>query len=170
MTVGCSLTWSDISARPFWCDWGMCSHLIRYKGWCHSLGEWRHLVSYQEPSVLDWEPFWHGERIKFLTWSNVRAGPFWHDGGCVPLMVRCECWACLSDMVLDVFLPWSDVRAGPLWHDGGCVPLMVRCEYWVCHSDMGAGRSLPWSDISVGRAFMTGSYISVEEDEYLPRG
>ena len=24
-------------------------------------------------------------------------------------MVICECWTCLSDMVVDVFLPWSDV-------------------------------------------------------------
>ena len=32
MTMGCSITWSDMSAWPFWCDWGMCSHLIRYKG------------------------------------------------------------------------------------------------------------------------------------------
>ena len=24
-------------------------------------------------------------------------------------MVRCECWACLSDMMVDVFLSWSDV-------------------------------------------------------------
>ena len=31
---------------------------------------------------------------------------------CVPPMVRCECWACLSNMVVDVFLPWSDVSAG----------------------------------------------------------
>ena len=27
-------------------------------------------------------------------------------------MVRCECWAFLSDMVVDVFLPWSDVSVG----------------------------------------------------------
>ena len=47
-------------------------------------------------------------------------------------MVRCECWACLSDMVVDVFLPWSDV--------------------------------------SVGKDFLTGSNISAEEDEDLPRG
>ena len=31
--------------------------------------------------------------------------------GCVPPMVRCEYWACLYDMVLDVFLSWSDVSA-----------------------------------------------------------
>ena len=24
MTVGCSLTWSDVSAWPFWCDWAIC--------------------------------------------------------------------------------------------------------------------------------------------------
>ena len=27
-------------------------------------------------------------------------------------MVRCECWACLFDMVVDVFLPWLDVSVG----------------------------------------------------------
>ena len=27
-------------------------------------------------------------------------------------MVRCECWACLSDMMVDVFLLWSDVSVG----------------------------------------------------------
>ena len=32
--------------------------------------------------------------------------------GLVPIMVRCECWVCLFDMVLDVFLSWSDVSAG----------------------------------------------------------
>ena len=50
-TVRCSLTWSDVSAWPFWCNWGIGSHLIKYKGWCHSLGEWRHLISYQKISV-----------------------------------------------------------------------------------------------------------------------
>ena len=24
----------------------------------------------------------------------------------------CECWACLSDMMVDVFLSWSNVSAG----------------------------------------------------------
>ena len=32
--------------------------------------------------------------------------------GCVPPMVRCECWVCLSNMVVDVFLPLSDVSVG----------------------------------------------------------
>ena len=44
--------------------------------------------------------------------------------GCVPPMVRCECWVCLSD--LDVFLPWSDVSAGQ------------ACLTWF----------IPWLDIS----------------------
>ena len=38
--------------------------------------------------------------------------------GCVPPMVRCECWERLSDMVL------------------GCVPPMVRCKCWVGLSNM----------------------------------
>ena len=37
MTVRCVLTWLDMSAWPFWCDWGMCSHLIKYKGCFHSV-------------------------------------------------------------------------------------------------------------------------------------
>ena len=31
--------------------------------------------------------------------------------GCIPPMFRCECWVCLSNMVLDVFLPWSAVSS-----------------------------------------------------------
>ena len=37
--------------------------------------------------------------------------------GCVPPMVRCECWACLSDMVV------------------GSVPPMFRYKCWVGYSD-----------------------------------
>ena len=32
-------------------------------------------------------------------------------------MVRCECWASLSDMV-DVFIPWSDVSVGRAFRTG----------------------------------------------------
>ena len=32
-------------------------------------------------------------------------------------MVRCECWACLSDMV-DVFIPWSDISTGQAFLNG----------------------------------------------------
>ena len=39
--------------------------------------------------------------------------------GLVPLMVKCECWACLSDMYVV------------------CVPHMVRCKCWAGHSDLG---------------------------------
>ena len=31
---------------------------------------------------------------------------------CVPPMVRCECWACHSDMGAGRALPWSDISAG----------------------------------------------------------
>ena len=79
----------------------------------------------------------------FWTWSNVSVEPFWQDEvgckcrafltrwgwmwvldlsdmgfGCVPAMVRCECWACLFDMVLE------------------CVPPMVKCKCWAGISDM----------------------------------
>ena len=116
MTMGCSLTWSDISAGPFWCDWGICSHLIRYKGCCHSV-----MVRGLVPSMSDVsaEPFWYDCRIDSYmirykgyfhslnggTWSvtrnpqsrteclsdesrsNVSVVPFWW------VKVRCECWS-----------------------------------------------------------------------------
>ena len=102
MTMGCSLTWSDMSAWPFWCDWGMCSHLIRYKGCFHSLGEWRHLVSYQEPSTVE--------------------SPFDMVAGCVPPMVKCK-YRSLLTWLRDVFPQWLDVSAEPFWHGCGmCSP------------------------------------------------
>ena len=52
----------------------------------------------------------------------------------------------------------------------GCVPPMVRCECWVCLSNMVVDVFLAWSDVSAGRAFLTGSGISVEEDEDLHGG
>ena len=72
MTVRCVLTWSDVSAWPLWCDWGIGSHLIRYKGWFHSLGEWRHLVSYQ---VTQSRTGGHSDVTIGLvpTWSDIRA-------------------------------------------------------------------------------------------------
>ena len=32
--------------------------------------------------------------------------------GCVPPMVRCECWVFPFDMMVVVFLSWSDVSVG----------------------------------------------------------
>ena len=57
--------------------------------------------------------------------------------GCVPPMVICECWACLSDMVLDVFLSWSDLS------DGHAI--------LTCMVDV----FLAWLDISIGRSILT---------------
>ena len=44
------------------------------------------------------------------------------------------------------------------------------CESWACLCDVVVDVLLPWSDVSVGRAFLTGSDISVEEDEYVHGG
>ena len=33
-------------------------------------------------------------------------------------MLICECWAFLSDMVVDVFLPWSNVSDGRAFMTG----------------------------------------------------
>ena len=40
----------------------------------------------------------------------------------------------------------------------------------LCLSNMVVDVFLPWLDVSAGQAFLTRSYISVEEDEELPRG
>ena len=45
-------------------------------------------------------------------WSDVSARPFLQGCGMCYRMVICECWACLSNMVLDVFLSWLDVGVG----------------------------------------------------------
>ena len=63
----------------------------------------------------------------------------------------CECWAFLTYMI-------------------GFAPLIVRCAWWACLSDMVLDVFLSWSNESVGWAFLPGLDISVEEDEYLPRG
>ena len=85
--VRCVLTWSDISTE------------------CHSLGEWRHLVSYQEfvQSGNDTQP-----GVESL--SDMMCDEF-------PIMVRCKCRAFLT-WILDVFLSWSNVSVDPFWH--GC--------------------------------------------------
>ena len=49
--------------------------------------------------------------------------------GLVPLIVRCECWPCLSDMVVDVFLPWSDVSAGRAFLTGLDILSVEEDEY-----------------------------------------
>ena len=46
---------------------------------------------------------------------------------------------------------------------------MVKCECLACLSDM-VDVFIPWSYVSAGRAFLTGSDISVEEDEDLHEG
>ena len=51
MTVGCVLTWLDISAGPFWCDCRMCSHMIRYKCWRPFFG--RMEAPSQLPGILN---------------------------------------------------------------------------------------------------------------------
>ena len=52
-----------------------------------------------QPSVSD-EPFRH-----WLT--GVSVGPFWQCCGRCSHMVRCECWACLSDMTIGLVRTWT---------------------------------------------------------------
>ena len=59
---------------------------------------------------------------------------------------------------------------GPFSRGGRCYPPMVVCECWVCLPYMVVDVFLPWSDLSVRQAFLTGSDISVEEDEDLHGG
>ena len=57
-------------------------------------------------------------------------------------MVKCECWACLSDMVVDVFLPWSDVSVG--WAFMTRSDISVGWDFLTSKLDL----FLPWSNIS----------------------
>ena len=137
LTMGCSLTWSDMSEWSFWCDWGMCSHLIRYKGWCHYLGEWRYLVSYQEYSVWDWGPFWCDCRIGSYmiryrgychslnggTWSVTRKNQSIIEGH--------------SDMTVRCVLTWLDMSAWPFWCDWGMCSHLIR--YKGCFHPLNGG-------------------------------
>ena len=88
MTIGCSLTWSDVSTWPFWCDWGMCFHLIWYKGCCHSLNGGTWSVSRKAQSGTER----HSDMTVgcVLTWSDMSDGPFWR------VKVRCKGWAILT--------------------------------------------------------------------------
>ena len=102
--VGCVPTWSDISTE------------------CHSLGEWRHLFSYQE-------------FVQSGTDTQLGVGIL-SDMMCeenFPIMVRCKGRAILS-WWKDWFLPcqiWvlshSDVTVGlvPTWSD-----ISVECRSW----------------------------------------
>ena len=69
------------------------------------------------------------------------------------------------------FLPrGSDESMSPSNMVIGLVPPMVICECWACLSNMVVDVFLPWLDVSARRAFLTGSDISVEEDEDLHGG
>ena len=113
---------------PFWHDCRIGSYMIR----C----ECRSLLTY----MLDWflacadvraEPFrtcmldWFLACVEckcrafltwmldwFLSWSDVSVGPFWQGCGIGSHMVRCECWACLFDMIIGLVPTWSDISAG----------------------------------------------------------
>ena len=45
-------------------------------------------------------------------WLDISDKPFWFDYRIGSYIIKCECWVCLSDMVLDVFLSWLDVSVG----------------------------------------------------------
>ena len=79
MIVRCSLTWLDVSAWPFWCDWGMCSHLIRYKGCFHSLNGGTWSVTRKAQYMTKGHSNMNVGCV--LTWSDMSAWPFWCDWG-----------------------------------------------------------------------------------------
>ena len=65
--------------------------------------------------LWDLDPFWHGERIRFLPWTDVRDGPLFH--GERIWFLPCHMW------VLSHF----DVTVGlvPTWSD-----ISVECHSW----------------------------------------
>ena len=50
--------------------------------------------------------------------------------GCVPPIIRCECWVCLSDMVMYVFFPLSDVSVGRAFMTG--LDISVEEDEYLC--------------------------------------
>ena len=124
VTIGLVPTWSDVSAELFW-HWlldvsaepfqheGLVPCMVEYKCWAFLT--WLSDVSAEPFSMEDWfltwsnvsaEPFWH--------WlSDVSVGPFWQGCGMCSHMVKCDCWACLSDMIIGLVPTWSDVSVGP---------------------------------------------------------
>ena len=127
MIVGCSLTWSDISAGPFWCDWGICSHLIRYEVYCNSLngGTW----SVTRNTQFGAEGHFDMTVGCILTWSDISAGPFWCDWGIFSHLIRYK-GCCHYVMVRGLVPSMSDVSVEPLLCDCRIGSYMIRYKCW----------------------------------------
>ena len=121
------IPWSDVSAEPFLHGW--CVHpMVRYKCWafltwlmCSSSHGQMWVLGLSDMMCSSHDQMW------------VLDLPFWHGGGCVPPMVRCKCWAGLSDWVkYKCWRRWRPTwRLGlqPAWKRVGSVELpMTRIE------------------------------------------
>ena len=113
-----SISRSNITISGIWCreeQWSLVFSRLRFlrRGSDESVNPFDmvaqrvpHMVRCKCRALLTWS--WD----VFPPWSDISVEPFWQGYGMCSCMVICECWACLSDMVLDVFLSWSDVSAG----------------------------------------------------------
>ena len=96
----------------------------------------------------DLEPFWCGERIRFLPWSDVRVEPFYH--GERIWFLPCQMGVLShSDVTVGLVPTWSDVRDECHSWNGGTWSVTRNTHSGIeGHSDMIVGCSLTWSNMS----------------------
>ena len=94
------------------------------------------------------EPFWHGERIRFLPWSDVRAEPFCHSERI--WFLTCQIWVLIhSDVTVGLVSTWSDVRDKFHSRNGGTWSLTRKTQSGTKgHSEMIVRCSPTWLDVS----------------------
>ena len=134
MNVGCVITWSVVSGWPFWCDWGMCSHLIRYKGCCHSV-----MVRGLVPSMSDMsaDPFWYDCRIGFYM---IRYKGYCHSWNGASWWGTRNTWSRTeghSSMTVGCVPTWLDVSEWTFWCDWAMCSHLIRYKGYF-HSWNGA--------------------------------
>ena len=113
MTIRCSITWSDVSAWAFRCDWGMCSHLIRYKGYFHFV-----MVRGLVPSMSDMsaEPFWYHYSIGSYMMEYKVYCHCWNGGAWSITSKTQSRTESHSDVIEGCVPTCSDVRDEPFYH------------------------------------------------------
>ena len=119
------------------------------------------VLQIEVPSKGKWrvrEPFWHGERIRFLPWSDVRAEPFCH--GERIWFLPCQMWVLRhSDVTVGLVPTWSDISVECHSWNGGTWSVTKNTQFGTeVHSDMTMGCSLTWSNMSAWPFWCDGLY------------
>ena len=81
---------SDVSAEPFWCDCGIGSYMIRYKGYCHY---WNGAAWWGTRKTQSRTEGRSDMTVRcVLTWSDMSAWLFCCDRGMCSPLIRCKGW------------------------------------------------------------------------------